>query len=60
MIESPPSPPYLLGNIQPGKSEKKLHPLGWVPSWIRTASDSPLLIKGTSRRGKVRKNLELS
>jgi hypothetical protein len=57
MVESPPSTLYLLGNIQPGKSEKKLHPLGWVPSWKRTAGHSPILIKGTSRRGKVRKNL---
>jgi hypothetical protein len=45
MAESSTSPLYLLGNIQPGKSEKKLHLLGWVPSWKRTAGHSPYLLK---------------
>jgi hypothetical protein len=47
---------YFLGNIQSGKSEKKLYSLG-DPGLPGKSGHSPLLIKGTSRREKVRKNL---
>jgi hypothetical protein len=44
MVESSPSPLYLLGNLDPGKSKKKLLSLGGVPGWKRTPCHGPLLI----------------
>jgi len=48
---------YLLGNIQSEKSEKQLYSLRDPGSPGGESGHSPLLIKGTSRREKVRKNL---
>jgi hypothetical protein len=43
IVESPPSPLYLLGNLQSGKSKKKLYIPGGFPGWNRTAVHGPLL-----------------
>jgi hypothetical protein len=48
---------YFLGNIQSGKSEKKLLVCQGSPVARGESGHGLLLIKGTSRREKVRKNL---
>jgi hypothetical protein len=44
MVETPSSALYLLGNIQTGKSKKKLRPVGGVPGWKQNLGHSPLLM----------------
>ena len=52
-------PLYLLGNIQTGKSKKKFE-FSQADQVKQKSPPQPLLIKGTSRREKGRKNLGTS
>jgi hypothetical protein len=51
MVESPPSPLYLLGNIQTEKSKKKSYSVAEVPGWGRSL-DRSSYISNEHREGK--------